>query len=174
MSIFQCLKLPLLLTNFGPENAGNCILESPILKISRGSMPPDPHIGSCTQRRASGNNGSTPPAEPTHPVRPCANKNRVSIVQRASLLALYIIHYTFSQFHLLAIKRFTFKTSWRERGKRPWCPGVGGWKGVCGKLFIYVFICLLIHYFIQFYILNCASYLCTIYGRLTDQRHPSK
>ena len=59
-------------------------------------MPPHPHISSCTQRRASGNNGSTPPAEPPHPVLLCPNKNPVSIVQRASLLALYIIHYTFS------------------------------------------------------------------------------
>ena len=29
-------------TNSGPGNAGNCILESPILKISLGSMPPNP------------------------------------------------------------------------------------------------------------------------------------
>lgn len=94
-------------------------------------MPPDPHISSCTQRRASSNNGSTPLAESQHPVLPCANKKPVSIVQRASLLALYIIHYTCSQFHLLAIKRFTFETSravdgegkkalmsWGGRGKR--------------------------------------------------------
>ena len=36
------------LPNSGPRNAGNCILESPILPISRGrGMPPNPPRSSC-------------------------------------------------------------------------------------------------------------------------------
>ena len=57
------------------QNAGNCILESPILQISRGGggMPPDPPRSSCL--RASGANGARPPAEPLHPVLPNATEN---------------------------------------------------------------------------------------------------
>ena len=39
--IFWCLRRPSRLTNSGPGNAGNCILESKI-KLSGGSMPPAP------------------------------------------------------------------------------------------------------------------------------------
>ena len=43
VSLFYCFKIPFWLTNCDPENVGNCILESPIIKISWGKMPPDPH-----------------------------------------------------------------------------------------------------------------------------------
>ena len=147
MSSFQCLKIFLQLTNYGPENVGNCIWEGPMLKNSRGSMPPDPDISSCTQHRACGTNGSTPPAEPLHPVLPCANKNPASIVQRASLLALYILHYTFSQFHLLVIKRFTFETSRAvdRKGKE----ALMSW-GARVEGSVWSVIYLFIYYFVQF------------------------
>ena len=79
-------------------------------------MPPDPHISSCTQRRASDNNGSTPPAEPPRPVNP------VSIVQRASLLALYIIHYTL---YFLLVSFACYKTIYILL-----CSGGGGERGL--------------------------------------------
>ena len=39
MSNFWCRKRLSMLTNSSPGNAGNCILESTILKISQGNMP---------------------------------------------------------------------------------------------------------------------------------------
>ena len=49
--------------NSGPGNAGNCILESPILQISRGGMPPDPARSSCPRH------STFAPAAPTVHVR---------------------------------------------------------------------------------------------------------
>ena len=44
---FQGLKRPSRFPNSGPGNAGNCILDSPILQISQGGMASDPPRSSC-------------------------------------------------------------------------------------------------------------------------------
>ena len=65
------------LPNSGPGNAANCILETPILQISRGGACPRTPVGvraSGTQR-SRGANGARPPAEPLHPVLPNATEN---------------------------------------------------------------------------------------------------
>ena len=47
VSILECLKRSSRLTNSGPGNKGNCILESLILNISPESMPLEPPRSSC-------------------------------------------------------------------------------------------------------------------------------
>ena len=61
--------------NSGPGNARNCILESPILKISLVIMLPDPARSSCINVRAWDTNGAGSPAESLNPVLPNATEN---------------------------------------------------------------------------------------------------
>ena len=78
VSIYYCLKIPFWLTNCDPQNVGNCILESPIINISRWKMPPEPpqkFLTTPLNRNTCGTKGASPPDKPLHLVLPNAMEN---------------------------------------------------------------------------------------------------